>query len=413
MHKARILAGLGHKQKEIADFLNVSDRMVRKYLNPDYQPRSRPERPSQLDPFKPLIESILEEHPFFNLVLLRRRLVSQGYKGGMTILRTFAAQVRQQLVTKAALRFETEPGRQAQVDWKECGPWLVRGQMKKVYAFVMLLGYSRKPFVLFTDSMISPVLLAAHNRAFEFFGGVPQEILYDNMRTAWFASGTEWKVNPDLLDYSVRVGFDPKRCQVRRPQTKGKVERFIGYLGQHFLPQARQDGLTSLEELNAAIGPWLAQVDTEELGEFCETRSQRFAEEQPHLRIWVPEAAPDVRLSKDLVVSREGLVTFETNRYSVPAQYLGQIVQIRVDPLIRQADFLYNGLVLHRRALAEPGSRARIVAPEDAQSLKDRWERENRPRPRPVTPPHTPPPAPETIEVRAPSFYDQFAEASA
>jgi transposase len=171
----------------------------------------------------------------------------------MSILRDYAATVRSACITKAVIRFETEPGRQAQVDWKECGRWLIDGEERKVYAFVMLLGYSRKPCVLFTTGMTSPILLAAHNRAFEYFQGVPAEILYDNMKTAWLADGDGWKVNPKLLAYASQIGFKPLRCQVRRPQTKGKVERFIGYLGNHFLPVARQMGLASIADLNAAV----------------------------------------------------------------------------------------------------------------------------------------------------------------
>lgn len=180
MHYARILAEDGHSQREIATRLGVSDRMVRKYLKPDFGQTTPKQQTSLLDPFKSTIKMIIEESPFFNLVVLYQRLQKQGYQGGMTILRVYAATIRNEVLTKAVLRFESELGRQAQVDWKECGTWLLDGQAHKVYAFVMLLGYSRKPFVLFTTSMTSPVLLAAHNQAFSYFNGVPAEILYDN-----------------------------------------------------------------------------------------------------------------------------------------------------------------------------------------------------------------------------------------
>ena len=153
MHIARILAREGHRQKDIAAQLGVSDRMVRKYLKEDFGARARKKRRSILESFHRIIDEAIEENPYTNLVLLYERLRRQRYDGGMTILRDYARGVREQVITKAVLRFETEPGRQAQVDWKECGSWLIDGKMQKLYAFVMLLGYSRRPFVLFTTNM--------------------------------------------------------------------------------------------------------------------------------------------------------------------------------------------------------------------------------------------------------------------
>jgi len=169
--KARFLREQGLNQQEIADHVGVSTRMVRKYLKPDYQPKTRTPRPSRLNPYKSYIESILEKKPFFNLVILAVNLRERGYRGGMSIFREYAAGVRQQVLTKAVFRFESEPGRQAQVDWKECGRWMVDGEKKKVYAFVMLLGYSRKPFVLFTTSMSSPVCWQRTARPSPFTAG--------------------------------------------------------------------------------------------------------------------------------------------------------------------------------------------------------------------------------------------------
>jgi transposase len=378
MHYARILAEDGLSQDEIATRLGVSDRMVRKYLKPDFGKKTAKPTTSLLDPYKDTIMDVIEESPFFNLVVLFKRIQRQGYLGSMTILRVYAAKIRAEVLTKAVRRFESEPGRQAQVDWKECGRWFIDGVERKVYAFVMVLGFSRKPFVWFTTSMTSPVLLAAHTKAFEYFQGVPCEILYDNMKTAWVASSEGWNVNGKLLEYAGQVGFKPLRCKVRRPQTKGKVERFIGYLGNHFLPEARARGLGSLEDLNAAVMEWLAQVDQEELREFCETRSERFEQESSYLRPWVSAAAPDIRVSQDAVVSREATVTYETNRYSVPAELIGRMICIRHDPLGRDAVIYHNGRELYAFTLLPAGSRGRLIRPQDALSLRQRWERENR-----------------------------------
>jgi transposase len=173
--------------------------MVRKYLKEDFGARARKKRRSILEPFHRMIDETIEENPYTNLVLLYERLKSQRYGGGMTILRDYARGVREKVITKAVLRFEIEPGRQAQVDWKECGSWSIDGRVQKLYAFVMFLGYSRRPFVLFTTNMKLSTVLLAHLAAFAWFGAVPREILYDNMKTAWLNQGGSWIVNPGLL----------------------------------------------------------------------------------------------------------------------------------------------------------------------------------------------------------------------
>lgn len=415
MHTARILANSGLKQAQIAEQLGVSDRMVRKYLKDEYCTKEPQPRTSILDPFKDTITTVLAEDHYYNIEVLATRLRAMGYQGGMTVLRDFAAGIRKDLITKAVRRFETEPGRQAQVDWKECGRWVIDGHERKIYAFVLLLGYSRKAYIRFTTSMKSPVLLACHSTAFDWFGGVPAEILYDNMKTAWLADGGVWRVQTALLSYASQVGFAPKRCQVRRPQTKGKVERFIGYLGNHFLPVARAEGLSNLEDLNSAVMDWLTKVDQETLREFFETRTERFECEKQHLRPWIPEAAPDIRASHDLQVSREGTITLETNRYSVPAALIGKMVLLRHDPLGRTATIYYGPKELYTLTLLPPGGHGRLIRRQDADDLRARWERENRRLTSNLGLPSSFPETPHAqtdidVQTRHPASYEQLLE---
>lgn len=403
MHQARILAQEGLRQKEIADRLGVSARMVRYYLTAGETEVAAEHRPSKLDPFVPLLESLLEEDPFRNVVNLRKRLRSMGYDGGMTILREKSAEIRHSLIQKAVVRFETEPGRQAQVDWKEAGVWELDGVPTKVYAFVMLLGYSRRPYVWFTTSMKSPVLLACHVRAFEAFGGVPLEILYDNMKTAWLFDGQSWNVHPKLLELASNLGFTPKRCQVRRPQTKGKVERFIQTLGHQFLPWAKETGLSSLDALNEKVNRWLEEQGDEVLRELGQTRSERFETEKAHLRPFVPEAVGELRESVPVTVSREGRITFETNRYSIPAKYLGKTLTLLVDRFKGSADVMEGTSVVRPLVLARAGSRRLDDRPEDRQGLLTLWEKQNR-----AKPPKEPPKAIDLPPLipRSPEYYD-------
>jgi len=378
MYTARIMAQNGHSQKFIAQQLGVTDRTVRNYLNPEYGVTPRKERISILAPYYPIIDQKLDENPYYNLVTLNERLQNAGYQGGMTILRDYARKIRKDLVTKAVLRFESEPGRQAQVDWKECGKWIIDGVEQKLYAFVMLLGYSRKPFVLFTLDMTLPTLLTAHVMAFDYFGAVPHEILYDNMKTAWLNKGGVWCVNPKLLEFASFCGFEPKRCRVRRPQTKGKVERFIGYLAHNFLSREAVLKAATLADLNRAVSEWLIDIDEKQVGTFRKTRKERFNHEKQYMNPWRLTAAPDTRLHKEVLVSREGLFSFNGSKYSVNSSYIGYLITLKVDTVRRKAEASSGGVLL-RTFTVQPKSISVIdIREEDRASLLTRWEKENR-----------------------------------
>ncbi len=375
MHQAEVLRKAGHKQWEIAEVLGVSDRMVRNYLKPKPE-KTVATKQTLLDPYHEYITAKIEDAPNYNLVVLRKELIRQGYTGAMTILRVFAKRVRDEIVKRAVIRFETMPAQQAQVDWKEAGVWEIDGFQRKVYAFVMLLGFSRRAYVRFTLDMKSATLLACHVEAFKYFCGIVREILYDNMKTAWLNRGGVWEVHPALLAFAAQCGFEPKRCKVRRPQTKGKVERFIGYLGNHFLPIARNLNLTSIEELNSAVNQWLEEVNEEPIRAFCETRNERFERERTLFTPFVPEASPDIRAIEDVIVSLEGTIRFETNRYSVPAQYLGKVLTLRFHPLSRAASLYDKETVIRNFTLLPKGSRATDIRDVDRKELYALWHRQ-------------------------------------
>ena len=371
-----------------------------------------------LDSFKPYIREILEKNPYTNGVLLFERLKARSYSGQISILRDTMAKIRKQLVTTAIRRFETKPGLQAQVDWKEFGRQTVDGKEQKLYAFMMVLGYSRKVFVHFTTSMKMEAFLACHSLAFQYFGGVPKEILYDNMKTAFVydAGKGTFQANRKLKALAVHHGFIPRRCRIRRPQTKGKVERAIGYLTSNFWP--RLAGLPlSLDGLNEAKRAWLNRIDEKIISDLGESRAERFKRERTSLTP-LPAAAFDAREVRDLMVSREAAIQFETNRYSVPPRTIGETVTLRIDPFRRHAELLYRGTSIRTLLLAPAGGRRRIVLPEDQHALSERWEQElarqhaRRPR-KPETHKKHHHVVPPEVEIRSPTFYESLIAAEA
>ena len=145
-------------------------------------PHPRPLRASKLDPFKSYIRARQEK---FDLpaTTLWRELKAQGYSGGITILREFVAPLKADFTRRVTERFETVPGQQAQIDWGECGTVVVGGERRKLYVFVLVLGYSRMMYARFTTSTRLPVLLDCLRQGFDRLG-LPDELLVDNMKQA-------------------------------------------------------------------------------------------------------------------------------------------------------------------------------------------------------------------------------------
>ncbi len=125
------------------------------------------------------MSSIADAHPYkIPATVIAREIRDQGYRGGMTILRAFIRSLSVPQEQEPAVRFETEPGRQMQVDWGT-----MRNGRSPLHVFVAVLGYSRMLYIEFTDNMRYDTLETCHRNAFRFFGGVPREVLYDNMKT--------------------------------------------------------------------------------------------------------------------------------------------------------------------------------------------------------------------------------------
>jgi transposase len=145
---------------------------------------------------------------------LLRELKARGYQGGLTQLILYVQPYRTSREERAVMRYETQPGQQAQVDWSSFGYISVDGRQQRLYAFVMTLGYSRMMYVEFTTSTEVSRWLRCHQRAFEYFGGVPREILHDNLKTAVLSRGGGGKIYY-LLELALALsGF----CAVLRVQ---------------------------------------------------------------------------------------------------------------------------------------------------------------------------------------------------
>jgi len=369
MNRAKMWQEKGMLQKEISEKLGCSERTVRNYLKAPAIPKERKKKKSKLDPYREWIKATIKENPYHNCELIFETIVKMGYQGKISILRDYAHALKSQIFTAATIRFETTPGLQAQVDWAEFGSHIVDGRKTKIYAFVMVLGYSRKPYVCFTTSMRSDVLLWCHKKAFEYFGGVPSEILYDNMKTAFIADSTgTFLPQRDLLRCAVHYGFEPKRCRIRRPQTKGKVERAIRFVRDNFWPRINIGEGLCLDDLNTQALEWIEHISGKIIRELGQSRHERFEVERLALRA-LPDAPFETRREVMCTVSRESNITYETNKYSVPPIYVGKTLVLLVDEATQTAEITDSATSIRVFNLFQNGARRRLFFDEDQKAL--------------------------------------------
>lgn len=194
----------------------------------------RPPVPTKLDAYKPIIEARLTAFPELSAVRLLAEIQAAGYTGGYSRLTTWVRQVRPTPPPDPALRFETPAGKQAQVDFAHFQfPFGVR------YALLVVLGYSRLLWCRFYPRQDMRTLVSGLEDAFRYFGGVPQQLLFDQMKAVITRDlrvhGGALVHNLEFLRFAAHWGFAPRACRPYRAQTKGKVERPVRYLRSNFV----------------------------------------------------------------------------------------------------------------------------------------------------------------------------------
>ena len=315
----------GKSAYAIGKELGISKNTAHKYIERKEEAPVKNDRFSKLDAYKPLLHELMNQG-IFNCVALLERLRDAGYSGGITILKEYVHPYRPARALPAVRRYETPAGKQAQMDWGICHYTDSGGTLHKVPAFVMILGKSRVKYVEFTSRCDLNSLERCIVNAFSYFGGMPKEVLTDNMKTV--VTGREagkpvW--NTRFADFAAELGFVPKVCRVRSPQTKGKVERLVRYVKDNFLPGRRFE---DLEDLNRQALSWCRQAD----GKVHHTTGKIPLQEliNEGLRELPPRETLDKYRWETRSVTRDGMISFDGVRYGVPWQYSGKEVRARL-----------------------------------------------------------------------------------
>jgi len=360
----RSLSERGTTISGIARQMGIDRKTVRNALREATPAPEGASAPSVLDPYKAYLRGRLEVADF-TAQRLFQDLQAQGYGGGYNLVKRFIAPLRADHHQQAVARFETLPGQQAQVDWASFGLLVVDGVRKALSCFSMILGFSRYQYIEFTLSRNLASFLTCHVHAFKYFGGVPAELLYDNLKTAVLShvDGTvEWQST--FTDFAAFYGFTPRACRPYRAQTKGKVERPFPYIRSNFFLGRTFAGL---EDVNAQSLQWLDHTANVRVhGTTHERPLDRHQIERSRLRT-LPQQVYRTVETTFRSSTRDCVISYGGNFYSVPARHAARR-QLRVEVSPVELTIYHNAekIAVHRLC---HGRHHRIIDPKHLEGL--------------------------------------------
>lgn len=365
----------GLSYTEIARKYNLDPRTAKKYAESETRPvySLSASKPSKLDAYKEQIALWLEEAPYSAERILEK-IQEQGFAGGHSIVREYVRNKKEQLDEKATVRFETMPGLQGQMDWGffEDHRVLEDGQQRKLYCFLLVLGYSRTRYIEFVTDMSTNTLIRCHANAFRYFGGYPEEILYDNMKQVVIKrllKQEDSTLNRQFEDFAGFYGFKPVLCRPYRGQTKGKVERTVQFVRDNFMIGIKYD---SLNDLNGQALAWCNKVNGKIHATTGEIPFERLKKEglNPLKREYIMDKINLRRVQKDCLIS------FAGSQYSVPAEYVGKDVAVVALDNLLAAYHEGKQIAVHRISYQK---RDMVVNPQHYQKLtvKQSFDTEN------------------------------------
>jgi transposase len=290
------------------------------------QTRRQTPRQSKLDPFVPAMKALLEQFPDITGQRLHEELKIKGYEGGISILRGRLRHLRPKPKRDPVIRFETDPGVQGQMDWSPYTIPFTRTGKAEVLCFSYILGFSRRQYIDFTTNRKFFTLIRRHQDAFHHFEGVPTQCLYDGEKTVllrWEAGRPVY--NPAFIAFITHYHCKP--VAVHRPETKGKIEAPFLYVEKNLL-NARK--FQDLDDLKGTARWWLRERSDKHPHDTTHRRPlDLFMEQERSALQPLPLHDYDASEVALRVCSIDGYLDFETNRYSVPYEYVADILTLK------------------------------------------------------------------------------------
>ena len=332
-------------KSKLARDMGVDRRPIDKYLN-GFVPKTKRNKPSKIDEFYSIIASLLSEDSkqvfYYRRNLWQYLKDNHGLECGQSTFRTYISNTpefkayfdKDERVSSMnnGIRYETRMGKQAQLDWKESILYETSdGEQIEINVAVLVLSHSRMRFFYMSVSKSQAVLFSFLTETFEKIGGVPEEIVTDNMKTVMDEARTEYsvgKVNAKFAQFAKDFGFKVRPCIAGRPRTKGKVETTMKLLDEIHAYQ----GKFNIAELHTYIKKLCNRINHEIHQGTNKIPILEFQKEKNHLLQLPTERVRDsYRIDHTLVkVNVSNMISYKSNQYSVPPEYQGKKVGLQV-----------------------------------------------------------------------------------
>lgn len=310
--------------------------------------------PSKLEGYKSTIRDKVDKHGCTAMAVYKF-IKKKGFDGKYTIVADYVRKHKDLEIKKATIRYETCPGLQAQVDWKEDVTMISKhGEIFKVNIFLMVMGYSRMKFTYLTTDRKQTTLFKGLTKGFEYFGGIPKEILFDNMKTVVDRSKSNFisvKFNETFEHFAEDAGFKPLACMPYRPQSKGKVESLAKLVDRL---KAYNEEFETYEDLEEIVRIFNEDINKEISAATGEKPIERLKKEKEYLN---PLPRLDILLpyfsrEKEYKVTKESMINYKGKKYSVPTKYIGDKVTI-TEKSDGNLHIYYNGDFIVCHALSD------------------------------------------------------------
>ena len=332
-------------KSKLARDMGVDRRTIEKYLN-GYLPKKKRDRSSKIDDYYEIIKLLLSEESkqvfYYKRVLWQYLKDNHGLVCGQSTFRAYISSIpefqsyfdsgNRKSSNSEVIRFETPPGEQAQLDWKENIRYITKdGEILYINVCVLLLANSRFRTFNLSISKSQSVLLSFITESFEVFGGVPKTIVTDNMKTVMDEARTEYqkgKVNERFYQFSKDMGFEVRPCIAGRPRTKAKVEAPMKFLDEIHAYQGKFD----YEELHQFVQKLCDRINnsyhqgTGNIPILALKKERNLLSQLPHKRIRDFYKIDHIPAK----VNTSNMITFKSNQYSVPPGYIGKTLSLQV-----------------------------------------------------------------------------------
>jgi transposase len=365
----------GRSIRELSRQFHLGRNTVRRILRAHAQRRDsghdgltqRLRRASKLDGFDLEIKKLLEKYPDITGLRIYEELKEAGYCGGISILRERLKKLRPPK-REPVIRFETDPGQQGQMDWSPYTIPFTRTGKSQVQCFSYILGFSRRQYLDFTPHRDFYTLIRRHQDAFQYYGGVPKECLYDSEKTVvlrWECGRPVF--NPAFTAFITHYHCKPIACRQGRAETKGKIEAPFKYVEGNLL---NGRDFQDLEDLRATARWWLKEKSDLHIHDTTRHAPlELFAQETLQPLPLHPYDSSEVALR---VCDPDGFIQFETNYYSVPSEHIADILSLKAT---EQEILIYSPeielIAHHQRYPAGLGKR--IENPDHFKTRKRRY----------------------------------------